>query len=106
MQAMAYVNWNRVIADCPGGCGNAYRVDPWVRTRRCDADPDGCGVEFDIVVASNMGEIMEELSRRPNDENKNWFPEGHPMALKHKEPHGQSVADLAAEFALAREGKL
>lgn len=110
MEAMAYVNWGRVIVDCPGcpaGLQNAYLVDSWSpRNRTCDDPNEGCGAAFTIVMPDNIGEIMQELSRRPNMENRNWFPEGHPMAVHLNEPMGQTVADLAAEFALAREGKL
>lgn len=54
---------------------------------------------FDILVPSNLPELMAELSKRPAMRNRNWFPVGHPLAAAAGEPTGQSVSDLAAEFA-------
>lgn len=111
MIGLVYVNHGRVIVDCPGACNNAYPVTPHIKKMRCVARYDGCGAEFSIAKPDNLQEIVQELSRRPKKENQNWYPEGHPTAVRslltaNPIPMNQSVADLAAEFELGSEGKL
>lgn len=44
-------------------------------------------------------EIIAELSHRPVPQTRNWYPAGHPFAVQHGIPDGQSVPDLRAEYA-------
>jgi hypothetical protein len=92
-RARAYVNHGRWIADCPDECGGATMLDPrqnyivcgnckGLSTVEWPADPDG---------------ITEALDERRNAQNRNWYPKGHPVALRARCPHGQSVDDLIAE---------
>lgn len=108
MDALVYINYGQVVVDCPNeSCYSAFRVDsPDQQTMFCDPNPriGGCGITFNLVIAGNIGEIFQELSRRPFPANRNWFPEGHPIAIQANYPMDQTVADLAAEFELAREG--
>jgi hypothetical protein len=43
--------------------------------------------------------IAAELERRPVPQVRNWYPAGHPFAIRAGIPDGQTVADLRAEFA-------
>lgn len=99
MQSQVYVNWGRVVADCPYGCGTAYRIEYGTEAMRCDGD-GGCGQSFSLIIPDNLEAIMRELVKRPLPNTRNWFPDGHKMALENHLPHGQSVADLAAEREL------
>ena len=101
--ALVYVNHGRVIVDCPGpnSCGNAYMVPMGAASLKCEAAHSGCGFEFPLAVPDNLADILSELSRRPNKSNQNWYPEGHPVAVKGNLPMGQTPADLAAEFEMA-----
>lgn len=105
MQSLVYINHGRVIVDCPFGCGNAYIHKDGGTTMVCTG-PGGCKYMFEVSAPSNLGELYQELAKRPLDKNRNWFPEGHPIAVRGGFAMGQSVADLAEEFTLGREGKL
>lgn len=96
MNGLVYINWGRPVVDCPFGCGNAYLYEGQ-SSRNCNG-PGGCNYEFGIVSPDNLGELMTELSRRPVEANRNWFPEGHPLAVRADYPMGQSVTDLALEY--------
>jgi hypothetical protein len=102
MDALVYVNHGRVIMDCPYGCGNAYKYRRGQASQKCTG-PGGCNYDFGILVDSSLPEICQELAKRPNPVNRNWFPEGHPLAVRGGLPMGQSVADLAQEFEMERE---
>lgn len=102
MDGLVYINHGRVIVDCPYGCGNAYLYLPGQTSRMCDG-PGGCSYEFATVPPSNLVELVHELARRPQKANRNWFPEGHPLAVRGNIPMGQSVGDLAVEFDYERE---
>jgi hypothetical protein len=43
--------------------------------------------------------IARELERRPVPQTRNWYPAGHPFAVQHDIPDGQTVRDLKTEFA-------
>lgn len=99
MDALVYVNHGRPVVDCPFGCGNAYLYEAGQTVRECTG-PGGCKYNFTVLAPSNLSELMQELNKRPAKANRNWFPEGHPIAVRGSYPMGQSVADLSAEFQL------
>lgn len=98
MDGLVYINRGRVIVDCPFGCGNAYTVHPQETVKMCFGASDSCGFSFSLVIPSNIGELMQELDRRPDKKNRNWYPVGHPVAEAHGFAQDQTVADLATEF--------
>ena len=106
MEALLFINHGRPVVECPYGCMTAYLYEPGKFRRVCDG-AGGCGGVFSIIVPSNLPELMYELSKRPNMINRNWYPVGHPHEEKHNVPVGQTIADLAAEFAYesAREAE-
>lgn len=104
MQALVYINHGRVVVDCPAGCGNAYIVTPGETSRICDAPGSGCRADLNLIVPGNMSDLMRELDRRPNPANRNWFPEGHPLAVRGGHPVNQTPGELAAEFAFQHPG--
>lgn len=105
MESMVYINYGRVVFDCPGECGNAYRYEYGATSQSCNG-PDGCGVEVSLLVPNNLAELFQELAKRPVTKTRNWYPEGHPLAVRGNLPMGQTTSDLSAEFELGREGKL
>jgi len=62
----------------------------------CEGDA-GCAAVFPLSIPSNLSEILTELNKRPNRANRNWYPEGHPVAIKAAIPMNQSVTDLVQE---------
>jgi hypothetical protein len=105
--ARAYVYSGEWVADCPraGGCGN---VEFLYRPSRLRGPRDvevgfflcsHCGAQAPVAWPDDRHAILAELARRPVPENRNWYPDGHPVALRFGLPHGQSVADLVAESA-------
>lgn len=94
--ARAYVNFNRWIADCPTGCGNAASLDSGQTTFYCNP-PGGCGLIVAVDWPKNSVDIWETLQERPMPKTRNWFPEDHPLALRCGAPHGQSVEELRKE---------
>lgn len=99
--ARAYINHGRWVADCPRDlCTYAFELAPEQATYVCRTrQGKGCGMEAPIEWPPNADEIWAELERRPVESVRNWFPSGHPLAVAAGLPHGQTVADLAAEFA-------
>lgn len=110
--ARAYVNWGRWIAVCPNpDCNSAEELHPWSeytcthRECRVTEFPDSifhcsnCHLITPIEWPMNAYEIWRELQNRPKEENRNWYPADHDQAVQWNLPHGQSVADLAAELA-------
>lgn len=99
----AYVNHGRWVADCPREyCGNAMKLEPRQATFTCRAldrqgHDHGCGMQALIGWPADADEIWEALRLRPVAATRNWFPEGHDLAVRAGCPHGQSVADLLAE---------
>jgi len=93
---LVYVNFGRVIVDCPSGCGNAFMVPMGATSLECEGDA-GCGTAFPLSIPSNLSDIITELNKRPNRANRNWYPEGHPVAIKASIPMDQSVTDLVQE---------
>lgn len=91
--ALAYVNWGRWVADCPGGCGSAERLDPGQDSVACSH----CGHLAPVVWPDDAAGIWQALAMRALPNRRNWYPGGHPVALLAGVPHGQTIADLMAE---------
>ena len=96
--ALAYVYSGEWVAECPAECGS-------VQTLFKDGRP---APVFHCVYCSQlagitwpqereMADMMAVLMRRPVPHTRNWYPRDHPVALKFRVPHGQSVRDLLDE---------
>ncbi len=97
-QALAYVYRGTWVAECPTYCGNVQKVfrenSSLYRCVHCEQLasvkwPDSGFMEMMTAV----------LDRRPDPDNRNWYPEDHPVAVRFGIPHGQSVQDLLDENA-------
>lgn len=105
-RARAWVYAGEWVADCPReGCNNTeYLYGPSrpgaARTvRRASFHCSSCRMLADIDWPSDsvMDGIMAVLAKRPVPHTRNWFPQDHPVAVRARIPHGQSVEDLRAE---------
>jgi hypothetical protein len=98
-RAVAYVNWGRWVVECPYGCGNALTLPPGHPTFFCTdtAGTGGCHRTADIEWPPNADQIMAALAKRPAPKHRNWFPAGHPLAVRAEIPHGQTVHELDEE---------
>lgn len=94
-QARAYVNFGRWVADCPQDCGAALKLDPGQTMFPC---PE-CHSISEVEWPADPDAIWEALEKRPAPKNRNWFPEGHELAIRARLPHGQTAAQLDAETA-------
>lgn len=109
--ARAYVYNGEWVADCPrpgtqadkAGCAN---VEFLYRQSRMNGPRDTelpfftcsyCGMQSKIVWPRRREEIMMALVVRPVPNNRNWYPEDHPVAVRFRIPHGQTVAQLLEE---------
>lgn len=93
MKAQPYINWGRFVVDCPvEGCHDARQVDPGQSTDNCAK-----GHPISIEWPKGAAQVMAVLAERPDEQHRNWFPDGHPFAVATGQPHGQSVAELRAE---------
>lgn len=92
-KALAYVNFGRWIADCPMDCGSALQLTNGQGVYHCGE----CGFTTEVDWPNNAGDIWEALSVRPAKRNRNWFPTGHPLALRSFSPHGQTPQELRDE---------
>jgi hypothetical protein len=92
-KARAYVNFGRWIADCPYDCGSALQLQPGQAQYQCVE----CRLFSSVEWPDNPDEIWEALNERPAPKNRNWFPEGHTLALRCGAPHGQSAKELRDE---------
>lgn len=98
MQALAYVNHNRWLADCPTGCNAAMDVAvgqgeylcgvPWRGTI-----VGGCGATASLVWPDEWAEIVAALAYRP-ETNRHWAPAGHRQTFVSYTPDGRVVADV------------
>lgn len=109
--ARAWVYRGEWVADCPRSpdCGNVeYLTDKPQQYRHRSVEV--VGDRKDVYHCSNCDLvtplidwppdtelIMAALNRRPVPDNRNWWPAGHLVAVNHRRPHGQSVAELLAE---------
>lgn len=94
-QARAYVNHGRWIADCPIDCGGALALSPRQASFAC---PE-CHTISQVEWPKDVDDIWEALLQRVAPRFRNWFPAGHPLALRANCPHGQTVAQLRDETA-------
>lgn len=110
-RARAYVYGGEWVADCPRpgpepgrpGCANVeYLYRP--------AAPNGprvipldfymcshCGFQSVITWPRQKEAIMIALSVRPVPDNRNWYPQDHPVAVRFRLEHGQTVRELLEE---------
>jgi hypothetical protein len=91
--ARAYIYNGMWVADCPAGCNSTEKITG--AGFRCSY----CGRLAEIEWPSQAGEIMAVLELRPFAYNRNWYPEGHLVAMAANVPHGQTVDDLIQENA-------
>lgn len=91
--AVAYLNWGRWVADCPGGCVSAERLDPGQVAFVCS----NCGHAAPVTWPDNPAGIWQALGMRVLPPHRNWYPAGHPVAVMAGIPHGQTVQDLMVE---------
>lgn len=107
--ARAYAYHGNWVADCPReGCGNVEHLFGLMMPR----DPASprtirhtvfhctyCTMEAEIDWPSDeqMHQILSVLMLRPVPHNRNWYPKDHPVAVRFRIPHGQSVQDLIDE---------
>lgn len=94
-----YINYGRVIADCPAGCGTAQKVEPGQAVYTCTPEKPvwGCGIMAELEWPADMDGIVEALKERPEPRNRNWFPSGHDLAVRARQPHGQTPEQLRQE---------
>jgi hypothetical protein len=94
--ALAYYNHGRWVVDCPHeGCFSALAVESGGGVT-CAAPPAGCGRRYEVEWPANAPTIERVLAVRP-EQNRNWFPEGHPLATAVGWPTGQTPDDLREE---------
>lgn len=105
-KAVAYINEGRWVADCPQpGCACAEKLTPGQFVYSC-GDPSCLAMaEVTWPPALEAHNVWAVLQERPNLAVRNWYPEGHPTAVRYGLPHGETAAELAEETSreLARE---
>lgn len=78
VEAVAYVNRGRWVADCPfGRCGSAQVVSPADPRYFCPTCLNANSGAFAPVVfppAKKLAAIELALSKRPDPANRNWWP--------------------------------
>lgn len=112
MQAVAYVNHGRWLADCPTGCNAAMDTTVGETGYLCGVPYEGriiggCGASAPLVWPEDPNAITAALSVRPTA-NRHWAPAGHRQTyvsytpdgrlIAEAYPNGQTVADLIAEW--------
>lgn len=109
--ARAYVYNGDWVADCPrpwaDGKPTCSNVEFLYEQTRMNGPRDRertfytcshCGFQCEhIAWPRRREEIMMALIVRPVPDNRNWYPTDHPVAIKFRLPHGQSIADLLDE---------
>jgi hypothetical protein len=99
VKALAYYNHGRWVADCPyEGCFSALAVEGGGGVT-CAAPPAGCGRRYQVEWPADAAAIERAVKVRP-EQNRNWFPEGHPLATAAGWPTGQTPGDLEEETRL------
>lgn len=108
-RARAYVYSGDWVADCPRACGNVEhlyaRINPRnpASPRTVQLPAFACSycklTDVPIDWPTDMADIMAVLMLRPIPHTRNWYPQGHDTAVKHRVPHGQSIDELRAENA-------
>jgi len=92
-KARVYINFGRAIAECPFDCGSALKLEPGQTTFHCSE----CHMMSDVEWPDNFSDLWEALAERPAPRNRNWFPQGHTLALRSGCEHGQTPAQLREE---------
>jgi len=106
-EARAYIYHSQWVADCPRPyCGNTEYLFDKMNKRdlnsprtirkqvfRCSY----CKLVAPIEWATNEHELEIVLSIRPVPHTRNWYPKGHPTAIKYGLPDGQTIHDLVEE---------
>lgn len=107
--ARVFIYCGEFVAECPReGCGGVEFMTDKEQRDRGDALVWGerrtvfhcaeCNLFTDkIKWSEDADELMKVLNRRPIPHTRNWFPEGHMIAVKGRAPHGQTVDDLLQE---------
>lgn len=107
-RARAYVYSGEWIADCPRPCGNAEHLFTLSEPRNprsprlapvAEFHCSYCGHRAPVEWPRGMPGIMQVLQLRPVPHNRNWYPEGHEVAVRFRLPHGQTVSELREENA-------
>lgn len=111
-EALVVIYQNTTVAYCPReGCTNVELVtdDPEHDHGGRIFRPRGarpsmfhcsnCWYVGPLEWPDDYERVAAELERRPVPQTRNWYPEGHPWAVGHGIPDGQSVAELRAEAA-------
>lgn len=110
-RARAYVYNGEWVADCPrpglepgqAGCANVEYLYRPVQPNGPRVVPldfyicSYCGFQAMISWPRQRDSIITVLSVRPVPSNRNWYPKDHPVALRFRLPHGQSIRDLMDE---------
>lgn len=97
MNALAYVNWGRWVADCPvDGCASACAVTPGQAAIVCSNNHTS---PLQWPPPATVIAIGAALDKRPDPATRNWYPAGHPFAIAAGYPTDQTPADLDAETA-------
>jgi hypothetical protein len=104
--AQAYLNYGRWVAECPTpGCHDARAVFPeHPVTGIPSATPnatDVCANGHPFAIEMPPQELAAQISgvvdERPDEQDRAWYPPGHPAGLRFNKPTGQSIDDLLAE---------
>lgn len=96
MSVLAYVNHGRWVADCSRpGCAGAESLAPRQTGFHCS----NCHQLDEVVWPADAADIWDVLQERPIPQTRNWYPAGHPLAVRFRLEHGQSVEDLRREHA-------
>lgn len=103
-RARAYVNFGRWISDCPNGCGSAASLEPGQTMFHCGGT-GGCGQMASVEWPADAQEIWDALEERSRPKNRNWFPDGHELALRAGCPAGQTPEELRREAAEAEKAE-
>ena len=94
-ESLAYLNWGRWVAECAApDCHDAMQLTPGDKSMRCIR-----GHITGVRWSGNPHAIAEAVAIRP-EQNRNWFPEGHPLATAVGWPTGQTVDELREETQL------
>ncbi len=91
--ALAYINHGRWVVECPWECGSAMELQPHELMFACSM----CHQISPITWPSDADRIWEALQERVLPRTRNWFPDGHPLAIRLGAPMGQTEAQLRAE---------
>ena len=88
----AFLNWGRWVAECSDpDCLDARELTPGETSMRCIL-----GHPSTVQWPGNASAIADAVAIRPA-KNRNWFPDGHPLATAAGWPTGQTVEELHEE---------